>query len=81
MAIQVVEALDHCDYLHDPDHSEVLSLLEQLYGQQRRLSEANGATARPDAALKHNLVYHSGRGLDINRGEKCTVLRNRSSPT
>lgn len=41
MAIQVIEeALDHCDYLHDPDHSEVLSLLERLYGRQQRLSEA-----------------------------------------
>lgn len=41
MAIQVIEeALDHCDYLHDPDHSEVLSLLERLYGRQQRLNEA-----------------------------------------
>ena len=41
MAIQVIEeALDHCGYLHDPDHAEVLSLLERLYGRQQRLNEA-----------------------------------------
>ena len=41
MAIRVIEeALHHYEYLRNPEHGKVLSLLEELYAHQQRLDEA-----------------------------------------
>ena len=41
MAIQVIEeALQHYEYLRNPEHGKILSLLEELYAHKQRLDEA-----------------------------------------